>query len=78
MRPALIRSQRIGRIQTGSPPRRNQIRDERYTRKQERHTDEGQRIGRADAEHEVAQQATRIGYSYGFNDDALKSAQRWM
>ena len=26
---------------------------------------------------EVAQQATRIGYSYGFNDDALKSAQRW-
>ena len=27
---------------------------------------------------EVAQQATRIGYSYGFNDDALKSAQRWI
>ena len=27
---------------------------------------------------EVAQQATRIGYSYGFNDDALKSAERWL
>lgn len=27
---------------------------------------------------EVAQQATRVGYSYGFNDDALKSAQRWL
>lgn len=27
---------------------------------------------------EVAQQATRVGYSYGFNDDALKSARRWL
>ena len=26
---------------------------------------------------EVAQQATRIGYSYGFNKDALASAKRW-
>jgi tetratricopeptide (TPR) repeat protein len=26
---------------------------------------------------EVAQQATRIAYSYGFNDDALYSAKRW-
>ncbi len=26
----------------------------------------------------IAQQATRVGYSYGFNDDALKSARRWL
>lgn len=26
---------------------------------------------------EVAQQATRIAYSYGFNDDALYAAERW-
>jgi len=26
---------------------------------------------------EVAQTATRVAYSYGFNDDALKSARRW-
>jgi tetratricopeptide (TPR) repeat protein len=26
---------------------------------------------------EIAQQATRIAYSYGFNEDALKSAKRW-
>jgi tetratricopeptide (TPR) repeat protein len=27
---------------------------------------------------EIAQQATRIAYSYGFNEDALKSAKRWV
>jgi tetratricopeptide (TPR) repeat protein len=27
---------------------------------------------------EVAQQATRIGYSYGFDEDALKAARRWI
>ena len=26
---------------------------------------------------EIAQQATRIAYSYGFNEEALKSAKRW-
>ena len=26
---------------------------------------------------EIAQQATRISYSYGFNEEALKSAKRW-
>ncbi len=26
----------------------------------------------------IAQQATRVGYSYGFNDDALRSAKRWL
>lgn len=26
---------------------------------------------------EIAQQATQIGYSYGFNEEALKSAKRW-
>jgi len=26
---------------------------------------------------EIAKQATRIGFSYGFNDDALRSAKRW-
>lgn len=26
----------------------------------------------------VAQQATRLAYSYGFNDEALKSAKRWV
>ena len=27
---------------------------------------------------EIAKQATRIGYSYGFDEDALKSARRWV
>jgi tetratricopeptide (TPR) repeat protein len=27
---------------------------------------------------EIAQQATRIGYSYGFDEDALESARRWL
>lgn len=27
---------------------------------------------------EIARQATQIGYSYGFNEDALKSARRWI
>lgn len=27
---------------------------------------------------EVARQATRVSYSYGFNDDALRSAERWL
>ncbi len=27
---------------------------------------------------EVAQQATRIGYSYGFDEDALRAARRWI
>jgi tetratricopeptide (TPR) repeat protein len=27
---------------------------------------------------EIARQATRISYSYGFNDDALGSAERWL
>jgi tetratricopeptide (TPR) repeat protein len=27
---------------------------------------------------DIAQQATRIGYSYGFDEDALKSARRWL
>lgn len=27
---------------------------------------------------EIARQATRIGASYGFNDDALRSAERWL
>ena len=26
---------------------------------------------------EIARQATRIGFSYGFNEDALRSAKRW-
>lgn len=26
---------------------------------------------------DIARQATRIGFSYGFNEDALRSAQRW-
>lgn len=27
---------------------------------------------------EVAKQATRVAYSYGFNDDALRAAKRWL
>jgi tetratricopeptide (TPR) repeat protein len=27
---------------------------------------------------EIARQATRVSYSYGFNDDALQSAERWL
>jgi tetratricopeptide (TPR) repeat protein len=27
---------------------------------------------------EVARQATRVSYSYGFNEDALRSAERWL
>ena len=26
---------------------------------------------------EVAREATRVGFSYGFNEDALRSAKRW-
>ena len=27
---------------------------------------------------DIARQATRVGYSFGFNDEAYKSAQRWL
>ncbi len=27
---------------------------------------------------EIARQATEVGFIYGFNDDALKSAERWL
>jgi len=27
---------------------------------------------------EIAKQATRVAYSYGFNDDALRAAERWL
>ena len=30
------------------------------------------------ADVEIARQATRVSYSYGFNDDALRSAERWL
>jgi tetratricopeptide (TPR) repeat protein len=39
---------------------------------------EYQRAAELSNDPEIAEQATRIGYSYGFDKEALKSAKRWL
>lgn len=46
----------------------------RYKEASEEYT----RAAKLSSDVEVARQATRVSYSYGFNDDALESAERWL
>lgn len=41
-------------------------------------SEEYRKAAEASEDIDVAKQATRVSYSYGFNEDALKSAERWL
>jgi len=51
-----------------------ELQRKRYKEASEEYT----KAAKLSSDVEVARQATRVSYSYGFNDDALKSAERWL